>query len=45
MDKYDGHMYSELEPFHFELKATALFGTVSSAVWAEVSAGSLGVLF
>lgn len=45
MDKYDGQIYSELEPFHFELKATAFFGTVSSAVRAEVSSGSLGVLF
>lgn len=25
MDKYDGQIYSELEPCHFELKANAFF--------------------
>ena len=48
MDKYDGQIYSELEPFHFEVKAKAFFffsDTLSAAVRVVVGAGSLHVLF
>ena len=42
-DKYDGQIYSELEPFHFELKANAFFFfwytlcSSESSGWCRVS--------